>query len=389
MKQFFRKKCRGEAPAAERSAKASWRFCLWLACLLPAGALTLAARSSPVFAEWYAARIYPLLAQPVNFLTGLLPFSVMEVLCTALLAAAPVGLVCFVRRLVRLKAPKSRLLCAARTLAKLACAASAALLAFVLLCGINYHRYTFAQHSGLPLQDSTTAELEALCAELADRANALAEQIPVDENGVCDLDAQGFAPLAEAADAAYALAAQRYPVLGGSYGSAKPMYGSFFMSRLQLTGIFFPFTVEANVNRLAPAYNVPVTIAHELAHLRGFMREDEANFIAYYACSLSPDVRLQYSGTMLALVHSVNALAKVDWDAAMALRTRYSAQVLRDLAANNAYWDQFEDEPLSELGEKANDAYLKANGQTDGTRSYGRMVDLLLALRREQLTYPG
>jgi hypothetical protein len=87
---------------------------------------------------------------------------------------------------------------------------------------------------------------------------------------------------------------------------------------------------------------------------------------------------------MLALVHAGNALVKADREAAAALRESYSGQVLRDLAANNAYWARFDDKPLSELGEKTNDAYLKANGQTDGTRSYGRMVDLLLALQRAQ-----
>jgi hypothetical protein len=32
-----------------------------------------------------------------------------------------------------------------------------------------------------------------------------------------------------------------------------------------------------------------------------------------------------------------------------------------------------------------NDTYLKAQGQTQGVRSYGRMVDLLLAERRAKL----
>ena len=31
-----------------------------------------------------------------------------------------------------------------------------------------------------------------------------------------------------------------------------------------------------------------------------------------------------------------------------------------------------------------NDVYLKANAQEAGTKSYGRMVDLLLAMKREQ-----
>lgn len=378
MHRTFDKKC-----LPESGRKKLW-YLLWLLCLPAAGALTLAARRVPDFAEAYAARVYPLPARVINFLTGLVPFSVMEVLCTALLAAVPVLLFLFVRRLVRLPERRARLRFAAAVLAKLACVASAALLAFVLLCGINYHRYTFAQHSGLPMRKSTVAELQTLCSDLAAQANALAEQVPVDETGVCTLFAEGFRPLAKAADEAYALAAEEYPVLGGGCGNAKPMYGSFFMSRLQLTGVFFPFTVESNVNSLAPSYNVPFTVCHELAHLRGFMREDEANFIAYYVCTRSPDVRLQYSGTMLALVHAGNALVKADRTAAAALRNSYSEQVLRDLSANNAYWAQFDDKPLSEIGEKTNDAYLKANGQTDGTQSYGRMVDLLLALQRAQ-----
>ena len=39
-------------------------------------------------------------------------------------------------------------------------------------------------------------------------------------------------------------------------------------------------------------------------------------------------------------------------------------------------WDE------EDAKETVNDTYLKANGQTDGVRSYGRMVDLLLAYYR-------
>ena len=49
------------------------------------------------------------------------------------------------------------------------------------------------------------------------------------------------------------------------------------------------------------------------------------------------------------------------------------------------YWEQFEDTVLSTAGEKMNDTYLKANSVEDGTKSYGRMVDLLLAERRKRL----
>ena len=64
-----------------------------------------------------------------------------------------------------------------------------------------------------------------------------------------------------------------------------------------------------------PYYNIPHTICHELSHLKGFMREDEANFIGYLACigSDSPDFR--YSGYLTGWVYAGNALAKADLEA--------------------------------------------------------------------------
>ena len=44
-------------------------------------------------------------------------------------------------------------------------------------------------------------------------------------------------------------------------------------------------------------------------------------------------------------------------------------------------WKQFEG-PAAEISSAVNDAYLKANRQEEGVKSYGRMVDLLLAEQR-------
>ena len=86
---------------------------------------------------------------------------------------------------------------------------------------------------------------------------------------------------------------QSYPQLEGYYPYPKPLINSRLLSVQQLCGIYSPFTIEANYNREMPYYNIPHTICHELSHLKGFMREDEANFIGYLACigSDSPDFR--------------------------------------------------------------------------------------------------
>lgn len=68
------------------------------------------------------------------------------------------------------------------------------------------------------------------------------------------------------------------------------------MSYLDISGIYCPFTFEANVNVHMNDVLIPVTMCHELSHLSGYMREDEANFIAFLACLQSDDPEFRYSG---------------------------------------------------------------------------------------------
>ena len=136
--------------------------------------------------------------------------------------------------------------------------------------------------------------------------------------------------------------------------------------------------MEANVNIDVPDFTLPFTMCHEQAHLRGFMREDEANFIAYLACMESVDQAIQYSGASMAAMYAMNTLYQADYERFCELYATYSPGVQRDFAAQSRYWAQFEG-PVAEVSDKVNDTYLKANRQTDGVASYGRMVDLLLA----------
>ena len=155
------------------------------------------------------------------------------------------------------------------------------------------------------------------------------------------------------------------------------------MSYIQLTGVIFPYISEPNINVHHPAYGISSTMCHELSHICGFMREDEANFIAYLACYNSDNTELRYSGAMMGLIHATNRLYRYDPNAWQEIYTLLPEGVLRDLAANSRYWKKYET-PVGETADRWNDAYLKANDQTDGVQSYGRMVDLLIAFYRAQ-----
>ncbi len=100
------------------------------------------------------------------------------------------------------------------------------------------------------------------------------------------------------------------------------------------------------------------------------------------ACNNSINKEFQYSGTLLALIHSINALYEHAPTQANKLSEKYGEGLQRDLQAISRYWKQYEGK-VEEFTSDVNDAYLKSNGQEEGVQSYGRMVDLLLAEQRE------
>ena len=355
-----------------------------LLLLLPISfVITTLCKNQPWFAEEvFAKRIYKWISVGYSWITSIVPISIAEFIC--ILCPIVIGFF-LIRFLVRLmKGKNDRLNIIARFFMNVACTVSVLLFLYTILCGVNYHRYSFTYYSGLTVRDSSVEELYELCMSLAEQANSLREQVPeTDEEGVFQLTTTKR-ETAKKTRAAMENLSQQYPILSGWSAIPKSVLLSKYMSYTEITGIFFPFTMEANVNTDISAFSIPYTMCHELSHLRGFMREDEANFLAYLACTEYDDVEFQYSGTMLALIHAGNALYKQDYLRYNELREAYSEAVIRDLVANNEYWSKFEDTVISTVSNQVNDTYLKANNQTDGVQSYGRMVDLLLALWRNK-----
>lgn len=358
----------------------------WPTFLLPISALiVIIARNYPWGVErFYSEGLYPVLAGSIGRVTSLAPFSVWEIFLLLLVAGGLSLLIGFLvppwrKKLFSLPFFQVDFWHWIRRGCNLA---GIIVGLFVFLCGLNYYRPEFASFSDLTVRDSSLQELASLYVELAERANQLRLQVLEDEQGVMQLDGF-FSQVAKEAREAFSLLSEQYPVLPDLPLTPKPVLNSWLMSRAQITGQF-TFTYEANINVLAPDYTIPATMCHELAHTRGFMREDEANFIAYLACLESAIPQVQYSGVMLALVHTDNRLYAADPQLFYQLSQILSPGVRRDFSYNNSYWAQFEDQVIAQVSEVVNDTYLKVNSQTDGTQSYGRMVDLLLADFRQR-----
>lgn len=323
----------------------------------------------------YAGGLYPFIGQGLSIATGFIPFSLGELIVVG-------GFLFFLISLIRLiqlltqdkKRGKKRI---KLYLLNVLTVISIIYFVFVITWGLNYNRLPFFQIANYEVEPISIEELALVCEDLIQRANTLREQVEENELGVMKIP--GDKPSAfKRASLGYEKAGQKYPQLGGNYGPPKGVLISKVMAYAGISGVYFPFTGEANVNTLIPDSLLPATIAHEIAHQRGFAREDEANYIAYLVCTLHPDIDFQYSGVFLALRHAMNTLGQHDYERFLGLRNNYSEGILRDLVELSSFWEKY-DGLFEKISTEINDIYLKANRQGDGVLSYNRMVDLLVA----------
>ena len=170
-----------------------------------------------------------------------------------------------------------------------------------------------------------------------------------------------------------------HPIFSNFSSAVKPVILSEPMSYTHITGIYTFFTGEANLNVNFPDYSLPFTAAHELAHQRGFAREKEANFIAFLVCINSDQPYTRYSGYVNLVEYLSNALYSANRDLwedtfyTLDMRIRYEMQ------AYNDFYDKYRESVAADVSNAVNDTYLKVQGQTEGTKSYGLVVDLAVA----------
>ncbi|MDO4962149.1 MAG: DUF3810 domain-containing protein [Eubacteriales bacterium] len=338
-------------------------FSAGLLLLLAAAALLFAAVHSEAFSAFYARHIYSFLIGSFGRLSGLFPFSLSEIIiyCTPLAVIGsiirfrhdPAGFSAWIFFIISLLA-----------------------FLFVSCCGINYHSESFTENIGLEAAEEYSAEdIAGLLSYLTDKVN---------ENAGAFSDFPSPQAEREKGREAMRKLGESYAALSGYYPYPKPMLISYFMSVQQLCGIYSPFTLEAVYNRDMPDYNIPHSMCHELSHLKGFMREEEANFIGFLACIGSDDASFRYSGYLTAWVYAGNALSGEDPEGYAGLRRSLCQRADKDLEYNNAFWHSF-DGPVSEAQTEINDAYLKANGQAKGVKSYDYFVELMLAYFQQSL----
>lgn len=255
------------------------------------------------------------------------------------------------------------------------CAVSVGITSFTLLWGVNYYTDTFQDKSGIRAVSSSAAELAEVTRYFARMTNETATGIKRDAEGHIAEDVDEFFAAYEQLDAVFE---REMDYLPGRCWCPKKVFFSRFMSRINCTGVFFPYSGEANINVDAPLSLIPSTIVHELAHQRAVASEQEANFIAIRISTESGLPAYTYSGWLLGYIYLNNALYQADYELFLEVYEGLSDVVRLDLAEHSAYWKQFET-PVADIADSISDQRLKSYGQQQGIQSYGAVVDLLVA----------
>ena len=266
------------------------RAILYISIAILTVLLNLLAWSSTAFCDAYVAYVFPIWTNTYGRLTGLFPFSVGEwmlvlgmiaVVLTVVIAAAFAVLPrSFVKAYFRFAAWVLLCVC----------------LIMTLNCSMLYHVTPFAeQYLGGEPGEYSVDELVRVRNFVVSQCNRLSAEAARDERGYVIYPGDESVLQRKACQEMGRLG-EDYVRLRGYYPRPKPMLFSDFMCQQNMLGWYFPFSLEANYNRVAYIMNRPASMCHELAHLKGYIYEDEANFIAYLACVESDGLYFDYCG---------------------------------------------------------------------------------------------
>ena len=271
-------------------------------------------------------------------------------------------------------------------------ACSLVYLLHTMVWGLNYYTGPLSEDLRMEMGQYTLEELAEATEYYRDRANILAQQ--VDRSG----GALVYPEFGELADRAY-MGFQRlvydrsYPVFAGSTLPVKQLGWADMYTSMGITGVTFGLTGEAAVNPQIPDVLLPFTMCHEMAHRMCIASERDANFAAFLACSVHPDVEFEYSAYFMAFRYCFNALASVKTvDAAQftaQLREGIEPQLQQDLNDYAAFFRENQDAAATELANTANDTYLKTSGEKSGIKSYSEVCDLLVNWHIQEVVLPS
>ena len=312
----------------------------------------------------------------VSKITGLVTFvSFTELLFVALFCIGVLLLVLFVINLVKL-----RVISAISKIVDIALIALSVITVYHFSCEAAYNRYEMP----LPYYEGDVERTEYIDIFnfFADDLNLCISQMEFDESGDVK-DNRKLDEIAKEVKKAYEIINDDY--FASHNGAVKPMMSSFVYREFQITGVTFSPLAEANIDTLIPIGDLPFTVAHELAHTKGVMREDDANILAFYVCLNSDNPYLRFSAynryfNLISTMGSGTYLT----DEEMTHLTKINSAYYKMISFERKFWK--EHNLLKHIGDWINNLYIKSSGIEEGTSSYSGGTDYVYDPTEHKIT---
>jgi hypothetical protein len=317
----------------------------------------------------YARLVYPQLLIILSSFSRRFSFSVGEALTCFLLAAtfACVVKFCFLMYLRPAERPRRVIDSACFVL----WVAAVFLWVFLLSFGLNYQRPLLFVLLGYEQRAASVTELEAMSRVVVHGVNENYEEAHANNRSAPEIE-----EITNLLEESYNSVPDLRSLPHGKYASPKPVFASEVMSRLGVSGIYFPFTGEPNFNADAPDFQLPFSMAHEMAHQRGVARESEANFVAYLVCINSRDPFIRYSGYRNGL-GVLGELYRLDPQKAIEIVRQIGPGYREDSHRAAVFWAKAAG-AAGALGQRVNDLYLRANRVKSGAADYSGSTALII-----------
>lgn len=327
---------------------------------------------------YYSRVVFKYISTALNFISSLIPISLSEILLFLFAIFVFIVITMFFVCMKNAIYNDMVVFFLGQSLYKVMCFALVVYISFMLSWGLNYYRQPLSSHlKSIDIDDNNIAIVVEM---LIDEVNSLRSDIEIDYE-TYSLDK--FLELSKDINAKFQPVIKEFDFLDGYfYSPPKPILISKLFLQMQISGIYSPFTGEANVNYLIPSFTLPFTVLHEMAHQRGIAYEDEANFIAYIANYKSDDKNMRYTAAFEALLYCLSALDR--GEQYTNLVKKIEPNVIEDIKYISKFWASYNGY-ISEMATNVNDVYLKSNSQEFGVKSYSRVVRLIVAYRLNQV----
>lgn len=327
---------------------------------------------SPAFADLYNATVSTGVRGLLAAVSGLVPFSLAEALLILVLPLMALLMVYAFR--IKEKEKLQRLLAVVLAFSLLLYNL------FVMAFAAGYRGKSLDQKMGIESLSPSEGEDKALYRTaiwLAEELDTLVPTIDYDAYGA-SISPYSFEQATRLLKESYEDIRRTDGIGTPSVGLAKPVALSHLMSHTHILGVYTFFTGEANVNMSFTDFNTVYTAAHEMAHQRGFAREDEANFMAFLACYNADDHYLRYAGCWELLRYLLSDLSSANSVYYTDVCDRIPDEVWGDQARYNALFAPYRESVAATVSGAINDTYLKSQG-TAGRVSYRQVVALAVS----------